>query len=107
MQEKNATTECTVILKKDKATGIWAARGIEYDICAQGTSPKEAIEHFVQLIDYEYVLAEHLGKSLRDCVPEAAKRVRDRYEQNTLDPLTPVDHNTLNTSFILRPCLAI
>ena len=111
MQERNATMECTVVLMKDKATGIWAARGLEYDICSQGTSPKEAIENFVELIGYEHALAEHLGKNLRDCVPEAPRHVKNMHKQNTLEALPPVDQNTVgnvsNTSFMLKPCLAI
>ena len=62
---------CSVLIKVDKMTGYWVARGIEYDICAQGDSPDEAIENFWETVLYECLLAAHLGKSLREHVPHA------------------------------------
>ena len=109
--EEVINMECTVLIMVDERTGFWVARGLEYDICAQGDSPKEAIENFGETVCCEYLLAEQAGKSLREKVPQAPDYVWDIYRKNSSKNLPSIKcadlvKTTPQPSFMLNPCLA-
>ena len=74
--------KCTVIIREDKTIGQWVARGLEYDICAQGDSIKSAMLNFSELVALELALSEHLGEKLEERIPQAPQYLWDIYEEN-------------------------
>lgn len=82
--------ECTVLIMEHKGVSAWVAQGLEYNICVQGDSPKGAIENFCRLAYCEHLLAKHLGKNLRDCVPEAPQHIQDIYSRKKATELPQI-----------------
>ena len=105
--------ECTVLIMEHKESGIWVAQGLEYNICAQGDSLREAVENFRGLVYCEHLLAEHLGKNLRDNVPKAPKHIQDIYSRKKATELPQISYNditgadTSESFYKLNPCLAL
>lgn len=73
--------KCKVLIREDKVVGHWVARGLDYDICAQGNSIKSAIENLCELIYLEYKLSEHLREKFEDRIPKAPQHLWDIYNE--------------------------